>query len=53
MFIDRNYSLNNPFTASSYNHSLLPTVFMTDTFGNDGGFLYNNFYTEGWITYGH
>lgn len=53
MFIDRDFSVNNPFKAYSYNNGGLPIHFIpfSSLETGDSGFLTENPYTEGWITY--
>jgi hypothetical protein len=52
MFLDRDYSVNNPFTAGSYNRLGLP-LHVGPTFTETAvlmPFIYN-YYTEAWFTY--
>jgi hypothetical protein len=51
MFLDREYSLNNPFTAVSYNSTGLPTKVSLPSHGPFQRFLTSSF-TEGEFTYG-
>jgi hypothetical protein len=51
MFIDRDFSLNNPFKATSYTIAGLPTHFIPSVTESFKGFLGNNIYWEAWITY--
>jgi len=45
MFLDRNYSINNPFTATSYNAGLLPLQVTLPAEGlNANAFLYSSFH---------
>lgn len=50
MFIDRDYSVNNPFTADAYNWYGLPTAFDVAIKGGEFKFL-TNYINSGRITY--
>lgn len=50
MFIDRDYSMNNAFTADAYNLYGLPTTFDLSTKGGELNFL-RNYLTSGKIVY--
>lgn len=50
MFIDRDYSVNNPFVAETYNWYGLPTAFDVSTKGGEFKFL-SNFINTGKIAY--
>ena len=51
MFLDHDFSVNNPFKANAYNNASLPLDFTPGT--NNNTFLYQNFYTEASLTYQH
>lgn len=51
MFLDHNYSQNNPFTATTYNGAGLPLIFTPDAHGGDQYFLYDNFFIQASIVY--
>ncbi|HVS96836.1 MAG TPA: hypothetical protein VHE54_10130 [Puia sp.] len=52
MFIDRDYSINNPFIASSYNNAWLPLHFsLTNGETYLGSFLYQNYLQDAYVTY--
>ncbi|HVS96838.1 MAG TPA: hypothetical protein VHE54_10140 [Puia sp.] len=52
MFIDRDYSINNPFIATSYNKAWLPLHFSWITSeGFFASFLYQNYLQDATVTY--
>ncbi len=51
MFLDRDYSLNNPFVASSYNAGSLPLHWTVSQESSSDFFLFEDYFTEAYITY--